>query len=279
MASMTVKRMAQAMPPGLVRFVGQLQFKAPFLRPLIRRLGEQIASGEGVIRNGAGKGLRFDATGGYPGYLLGTTEPEEQALVARYVKSGGVFYDIGANIGFYTVIGAHLVGERGHVYAFEPFAASVAAVRNNVRLNGFGNVTVVEAAVSDHDGTAQFQVGDQSAGNKVVDRPDSGSMMTQEVRLLAIDPWRAAENARPPDVVMIDVEGAEVEVLRGMADTLARSRPILLCEVHWLGDKMTRCCEEILRPLGYRWTTYSGHAVPTDIVRYHLLAIPEVAAA
>lgn len=267
-----LKRVARAMPPGVVRWIGALQFKVPLLGGLIRRTASWAATGEGIIQEGIGKGLRFDATGGYFGYLAGTSEPEEQALVAKHLKEGMVFYDIGANIGFYAVLGARLVGAKGHIYAFEPFAQSAQAVHRNVQLNNFDNVTIVEAAVSDKNGVVRFASDELSAKNKIVGSNESSN--TTEVQSITLDVWAAQTNARLPDVIMIDIEGAEIGALQGMHDLLSRSRPVLLCEVHWLGEKMIDYCESVLKPLGYTVSTYAGAPLPHDTVRYHLYAVP-----
>ena len=269
------------LPKRFVSFVGTLQFRYPVLAPLMRKAAAQIAAGEGTIQSGLGKGLKMDATGGYAGYLLGTTEPLEQEVLGRYLKAGHVFYDIGANIGFYTVIGAHLAGEMGHVYAFEPFPEAIASVCKNVALNAFTNVTVEEAAVSDTEGFVRFALDEQSAKNKISKDGQTASngdaakdAPSIEVRLLSIDTYRRATKARLPDVVMIDVEGAEVDVLRGMKETLRESRPVILCEVHWLGEKMEACFNELLKPLDYHIATYDGKDLPEGSVRYHALLVP-----
>ena len=267
-----LRRFVGLLPPKWIRAISDLQFRLPFLAPLIRRAGQTMASGEGVIQNGLGQGLRFDATGGYAGYLLGTSEPEEQETLARYLKPGGVFYDIGANIGFYTVIGAKIVGESGRVYAFEPFPEATAALRKNVALNDFKTVEVVEAAVSDTVGKAQFAGFDQSAKNRIVSGQKGADVeSTIEVDLVTIDDFVDKTGARPPDVIMIDIEGAETAALLGMGETLKKWRPAILCEVHWLGEKMIERFEETLRPLGYEMTTYTGKPVPEGLERYHAL--------
>ena len=156
-------------------------------------------------------------------------------------------------------------------------------VRKNVGLNGcFTQVIVEDAAVSDANGTTRFAIDEQSAKNAIASGGENGAARdgeTIEVRLLSIDEYRKNTDASLPDVVMIDVEGAEIDVLRGMKNVLAQSRPVVLCEVHWLRDRMERCFDEIVRPLGYRITTYDGKPLPTENVRYHALLVPEEKAA
>jgi hypothetical protein len=73
---------------------------------------------------------------------------------------------------------------------------------------------------------------------------------------------------------MIDVEGAELDVLRGMRDILARSRPVVCCEVHWLGGEFPDYVERELGPLGYTLTELSGGPVPGGAERWHAALIP-----
>jgi len=95
-----------------------------------------------------------------------------------------------------------------------------------------------------------------------------------KVGMTSVDAFVEQSGAPLPTVVMMDIEGAEVDALRGMRRTLERSRPVILGEVHWLGEGMTACFDEVLRPLGYEMTTYSGGAVPEGYVRYHALIAP-----
>jgi FkbM family methyltransferase len=232
-------------------------------------LARKLVPREGVIQCGLGKGLRFDATGGYPGYLLGTSEPEEQALLGRLLKPGMVFYDIGANIGFYSTLAAGLVTATGRVCAFEPFPESARLCRKNALSNGFAQVTVVEAAVGAENARVTLSLGEGSAMHKVA---KGGPGI--EVPVVAIDSWRRETGAPAPQVVMIDVEGAEIEVMRGMLTTIKDSLPVLLVEVHWLGESFVDFVRLQLEPLGYRLTTYAGGAVPPGYTRYHALLAP-----
>ena len=248
---------ASRLPPSVLRAVGRAQFRSPLVARAVR-LATGGLTGSGVIRHGVGAGLRFDASGGYPGYLLGTTEPAEQALVAEHLAAGGVFYDIGANIGFYTTIAARLVGSAGQVYAFEPYPPSCASVAANAALNGFVNVTVVPAAVSDRPGRMTLGLAEHSAKHALAE----GAGL--QVDVIALDGWLRQDRARPPTLVMIDVEGAELAVLGGMAQTLAEHRPVVCCEVHWLGERFLDFCRHDLAALGYGVRNLDGGPLPSE---------------
>jgi len=231
------------------------------------RWGSRKLTGEGTIRHGIGAGLRFDAAGGYPGYLLGTSEPREQDLLAQHLRPGGVFYDLGANIGFYSTIAARLVHPGGMVYAFEPHRPSAASAARNAAINDFVNVTVVDAAVGSADGRMTLSLDAASAKHGL------NQGLGVDVAVVAIDQWIRRTDARPPTFVMIDVEGAEMRALDGMLSTLAEHRPTICCEVHWHGEPFLAYCRRTLAPLGYRVRNLDGGALPTE-GRWHAVLEP-----
>src|SRR5262249_8892171 len=95
------------------------------------------------------------------------------------------------------------------------------------------------------------------------------------VRVVGIDHWRREHDARPPRLVMVDAEGAEINVLCGMRDTIVQHRPVILCEVHWIGSAFLAYCEKVLVPLGYCVTRLGGGDFPTTPQRFHALLMPE----
>lgn len=249
--------LARRLPLSVIAALNRAQFRPIIGRPL-RALAVRSA-GSGVIGRGAGAGLLLDATGTNPGYLLGTTEPDEQAWLAARLCPGDVFYDVGANIGFHTVIAARLVGNAGTVVAFEPLPENAAQLRRNVELNSFANVEVVEAALSDGTGFANLS----GSGHRT--RRTLTKLGGVEVRTFRLDDWEGP----PPDLLKIDVEGAELVVLEGALETIRRHRPDMLIEVHWLADAFTRFFRDELEPLGYVGTTLEGEPLPEEPVRYH----------
>jgi FkbM family methyltransferase len=242
----------------------------PFLSPLVGWLARDVLAAEGTIRHGIGAGLRFDARRGSAGYLFGTAEPEEQAALARYLKADDVFYDLGANIGFFAVLAARLVGSSGRVYAFEPNPECSSEVRRNADLNGFSNVEVVEAAVSSTSGRTWLRLGDTNLSSAIAGNSENGI----EVALTSVDDFIREKSPRPPTLVMIDVEGAEIEVLKGMRETISRHRPLIMCEVHWIGDEFFRYCAEHLTPASYALRPLDGREFPTKPERFHALLLP-----
>lgn len=264
------------LPPALLRLAGRVQGRVPVLRPLFQAVAGRVASREGIIRHGPAAGLRFLAGVSIAGYRLGTTEPDFQAAFAERIRPGDVVYDLGANVGFYTVLAARLVGPAGRVVAFEPFAESAARARANAARNGFGHVEVVEAAVSDAPGTAFLTLSTSPVthhldGAGAYQRPPGAPGV--EVAVTSIDAF-VASGGPPPDVVKVDVEGAEVAALHGMAATLRDHRPTLLVEVHDAVSDFPAALDALVVPLGYRVRVLGGGPVPAGGARGHVLLDP-----
>ena len=263
-----ISRLAQLVPTPAVRFAVRLMNRVPALRPAFERLAGAIAAGEGTIQRGLGRGLRFHADVDVAGYRLGTTEPEFQDALAARIRAGMVVYDLGANVGFYSVICARLVGRTGRVVAVEPFPGSAEVVRHNARLNGF-DIDVLEAAVGGEVGRARLRT---DRGGPVTYRLDSeGDGL--EVAVTTVDAM-VAGGLPPPDLVKVDVEGAEVAVLHGMARTLAEHRPAVLVEVHHAVADFPDAVAAIAAPLGYRASVLEGGPMPRGGVRAHVVLEP-----
>lgn len=165
-------------------------------------------------------GLRFE----YPlnsaigrDLFAGGFETAEVDFVRRHLKAGDVVLDVGANAGLYTLLAAKAVGDRGHVYAFEPGERAVQLLRHNIAINKLGNVTVIEAAVSDTTGQASFAVTGDTALGSLADtgRDDQQISSWQTVRTIRLDD-AVIEYAIPRvTFIKMDVEGAEKPALDG----------------------------------------------------------------
>ena len=255
-------------PPSLIRKFGQLQFKFPILRRPINFLAKKLSASPGRIWYGTGRGLMINAKGCNPGFLFGTSEPLEQELVKSLLCDGDVFYDIGANAGFYCLLGARFVGNSGTVYGFEPTPKLADRIRENAKLNLFENIVVVESAVGAIDGSVEFCIdGELSVQNSIALSSSVGKTLT--VPCTTIDSY--AMTHKLPTLLLIDVEGAEIDVLRGGLKTIRNCKPAIMVEVHWLGKAFVDFYETELQTLGYVCTTYDGLPIPTGNDRYHCL--------
>jgi len=161
------------------------------------------------------------------------TEDAQTRFFRRLVRAGMVVFDVGANVGYYTLQAAVRVGPRGRVHAFEAVDGTYARLRRNIRLNNFANVLAQRCVVRDRAGQAEIFVAD--AGNTGTSRlsawPANASGRSEQVRAIALDDYARARGVRQVDVVKIDVEGSELLVLSGMERLLRRGRPRLLVEV------------------------------------------------
>ncbi len=168
-------------------------------------------------------------------------EAETMKLLERITPSEGTVFDLGAHIGFLSLYFARLVGPGGKVYAFEPGPNNLPYLRRNVRARP--NIEVVPKGVGDRDGELTLYVESLTGQNNSFVRDfdvfeyykgrafDSGIRTTEaRVRMVTLDQFVREKGIRP-DLVKIDVEGFELEVLKGAASTLRDNRPLLLIEI------------------------------------------------
>ncbi|MEM6784139.1 MAG: FkbM family methyltransferase [Bacteroidota bacterium] len=268
-------RLARRLPASWLRFLGRAQYRIPLVRPLAQWGARRLAGQVGVIQRGVGAGLRFEPGVAVAGYRLGTTEPEVQAVFAEHVRAGDVVYDVGANVGFFTVIAGRLVGPTGRVYAFEPFGESADRIRRNADHNDFGWVEVEQAAVSEAPGMGALAATESPVTFRLDDVPGPRAPTgTLPVRLISLDAFATRAAVRPPTFVKIDVEGNEERVIRGMLDVLARHRPVVLCEVHYRVANFEAFLAATVEPLGYTARTLSGEPMPAVGALYHVVLEP-----
>jgi FkbM family methyltransferase len=230
------------------------------------------------ILSGPARGLRINLHGSAVAFATGTAERPMQEALVRELRPGATFFDIGANVGFVTILASRLVGPAGRVIAFEPVPENAAAIRENLRLNGIDWAEVHEAAVGASAGHAKLIVSDVSAFSRLatVNVP-TGARGQIDVKVTSVDEFLAEGAAPPPDLVKVDVEGAELEVIDGMRQTLARHQPAVLCEVHDCNVQYA----ELMASLGYKPINLDEVDVPVEYGHRnaHTLAKPSVAAA
>ena len=187
-------------------------------------------------------------------YWLGTYEPELQQVIEIMVKPEQIVYDIGANIGFITLMFARLTGESGHVYAIEALPENVKRLKQNIGLNGYQErVTVIQAAVKDQAGETDFLIGPSGAMGKVKGSAGRDTVDYQEglrVQGISIDGLIDKAGYPSPDIVKIDIEGGEVLALPGMAKLLHQKHPLVFLELH--GPESAKSSWEHLIDYGYR---------------------------
>jgi FkbM family methyltransferase len=254
-------RLASRVPHAwLIRIAG-LQYRFPFLKPALQALSRNFRNRDAIMQNGIGRGLKFNTAGSIAGYALGNSEPDLQTALKLLVQPGMTVYDIGANVGFFSVLLARLVGPRGQVYAFEPVPANARQIEYNARLNGFSNITVDTAAMGDAEGTAAFRVSDFSTTGKLRST-GTVEILKEEIPVSTrqLDTLVYRSGLMAPSLLKIDAEGAEVAILKGGEKLLATARPIFLIELHSTQAEVTA----ILERHGYSIHVLGSPKAPRD---------------
>lgn len=194
-------------------------------------------------------------------------EVEFVSLIRENVKPGDVCFDIGANIGYITLLLAKLAGRGGKVYAIEPTPKNLEVLRKNIELNDYQDIVETEwLAISDHNGASEFYLSERSnLGALLESKNSSGRKIT--VPVASVDSY--LKGKRLPDFYKMDVEGCEVNILNGMAETakISRTGTKIFIEVHpeVYGPQLNM--EQALRKMvgmgfGFKYVISAGVAVP-----------------
>ena len=205
------------------------------------------------ILQGPLRGKSWIVGSGTHGCWLGSYEQQKSILFERTVIDGTTVFDVGANVGFYTLLASVLVGALGQVVAFEPVPRNLRYLREHVRRNRLTNVTVIEAAVSDRSGRATFSEGPNPSEGRLA---EDGSLTVDTV---SIDELVETNAIPPPHCIKIDVEGAEGLVLAGARGVLVQWQPTLFLATH--GRVVHETCVELLTSLGYALEAIDGPSI------------------
>lgn len=202
------------------------------------------------ILQGRLRGKKWVVGAGEHGYWLGSYELAKRKAFEHIIKPGSVVYDIGANVGYFSLLASVLVGSRGHVVAFEPLPRNLCYLRKHLELNGLQNLMVIDAAVSDQSGEAFFDLGASTAMGHLADAGDI------RVRRVSLDHLLGEKTILPPDYMKIDVEGAEYDVLCGARRILEIYHPLLFVDTH--NRQAHRLTVALLDALGYQYDVLDG---------------------
>lgn len=238
------------------------------VRRVFRALLTRLMSQGSRIRFGPLKGNVV--TSGEWACALGIFELHVQRAVVERLQRGDVFYDVGANQGFMTLLGARRVGPEGYVYAFEPLPDNVAKIGELMAANDIRNVHVVSAAVTESTGQAKLFATHSDKTPSVIRAARGGEGV--DVSTVTLDEFAATH--RPPTVVKIDVEGAEHLVFDGASQLLSGSHRVdWIVEIHDEQNEqsVTRSIQSnhyavrTLPPLIARAETYPCHIVASRV--------------
>jgi FkbM family methyltransferase len=243
---------ARVLPMGLKQAFYRVGPVAAIIRSVLNRAAptglNEITVAGGEL---AGERLYLDLQA-EKDYWLGTYEAELQAAVREWVQQGWVAYDVGANIGYVSIMLAKAVGPSGQVYAFEALPANLERLRTHLALNDLTEqVQVIAAAVVDQYQPVHFLVGpsggmgkaEGSAGRRVeyIDKID--------VPGVSLDDFVYQQGNPQPQIIKMDIEGGEVLALKGMSRMMAEARPLIFLELH--GPEAGQVSWDILSKFGY----------------------------
>lgn len=223
---------------SFIRRGGRLLFGRVLPRRAYPVLSGPLRSSRFILGSMAGDG------GGASVYF-NKMEPEQAEAMLREINEGDVFFDIGANVGYYSILASKIVGERGSVVACEPVIRNLAFLQQHVVLNKADNVRVLAFACSDENGTARFSLGPNSAMGQLVAERSYADVLVPTITLDRM----AQELDLSPDVLKIDVEGAEMKVLTGGAEVLSRAKPTIFLSTH--SNELRESCLKLLGEIGY----------------------------
>lgn len=200
--------------------------------------------------------LDLEETGQREIYFFLSYERKESALIRLMLQPGDVFWDVGASIGYYTLMAAARVGESGRVIAFEPFPPALERIERNISLNPFKNIRVVRAASGSSAGTVRIYFDRDIPDGVATLAPTSSQTSSIQCEQLSLDHFLNSSGERPPNILKADIEGAETSMLKGASLILQSANPpILLLEMEEeqfaRHNTSKREIHEILSPRGY----------------------------
>lgn len=153
-------------------------------------------------------------------------EPITTKIFENIVGEGDTVVDCGANIGYFTLLAAKLVGKNGKVYSFEPEKTNYEYILKNIELNGYNNVTVVNKAISDKSGMVRLYIHPSDTGHHTINQYDGitdDNRKSVEIESTSLDDF-FKENVSPVNVIKMDIEGAEPLAFLGGENTIAKNK-------------------------------------------------------
>lgn len=160
----------------------------------------------------------------------GKWEEFETKVFKKNIKKGDIVLDIGAHIGYYTLIAAKIVGKKGKVYAFEPDTKNFSILQKNVEANGCANVVLINKAVSDSDSETKLFLDKNNTGDHRIYK-SKDHYESIKINTLTLD--RLFEKNKHIDLIKIDIQGAEVKALLGAKELVKTNNNIKIITEFW----------------------------------------------
>lgn len=224
---------------GLKELLSRAAPEIPAYRLLLRLAAWKackLARARPVVRVHARSRMRLDARPGEHGIRAGIFlyrdgyEPSVRNAIDRFVRQGSDCYDIGANLGLWSLRMAEKAGGSGHVFAFEPLLRNVRSLAENAVLSGLANIEVMPFALGEAEGWATLYVPEDVGRSALA--PESSTDETERVLVRRLDDVWKEQRGPTVSFVKMDVEGAEPMVLRGGQAFFGSVRPITCCEIN-----------------------------------------------
>ncbi len=192
---------------------------------------------------------------------MGTYESAKHAMIRRHLRAGMTFIDVGANMGDFTLLAARLVGSAGTVLSIEPELKNHSILQRSIDLNDYTNIRALRIALSDRDGSASLRILGRSTEHTL--SPEFKGLREITVPTRTLDAVVAEQQLKRVDMVKIDVQGWEIEVLRGAAHTLrAYPRIVLLLDLPKQSEKR-RAIGEYLAQFSFTYFPDGDELTPT----------------
>jgi FkbM family methyltransferase len=215
------------------------------IRKLIRWYFQQKSS---RILDGAGKGLKWYPNASLLGFWRGSYEQPKQNALIQELKPGQVFYDLGANVGFYSVIASRAVGNLGQVIAFEPDPRNLVWLEKHKILNDFKNLQILPYAIANHEGRGRFMMELHPCLSHLSDTQGEG-----EVQIRKIDNMIAEGLIPPADIIKIDIEGGAHDAVLGAEKMIRVRHPLIYLAIDTNQDFV---CMDLLKSWGYKFEEF-----------------------
>ncbi len=199
----------------------------PIIRTVHQFALERLKSDFVIVR---GQKMFLDPKDSLNLSIDGIYEEYETELVEKMIQPGDVVVDIGACIGYYTLLFAKLVGENGKVFAFEPDPTNFAILKKNVATNGYKNVVLANEVVSEKTGKQKLYQSENAADHQIYDSHE-GRKFIERDGIALDDHFKDFKGII--DVIKMDIQGAEFGAVRGMSRLLDRNRNIKVISEFW----------------------------------------------